>query len=94
MRRGSVIVAPCHKTAKWGYVFRHCTIDGNAEAARDAKTKLGRPWHDSPRAVYIHTTMRIPLAPEGWTEMCAIPALFALYDCRDAQGIPVDLSRR
>lgn len=94
VRRGSVIVAPCHKTAKWGYVFRHCTIDGNAEAARDAKTKLGRPWHDSPRAVYIHTTMRIPIAPEGWTDMDAIPALFAEYDSRDAQGNPVDLSRR
>lgn len=94
VRRGSVIVAPCHKDAKWGYVFRDCTVDGNAEAARDAKTKLGRPWHNSPRAVYIHTTMRIPVAPEGWTDMGAIPALFAEYDSRDAQGEAVDLSRR
>lgn len=94
VRRGSVIVAPCHKDAKWGYVFRDCTVDGNAEAARDAKTKLGRPWHNSPRAVYIHTTMRIPVAPEGWTDMGAIPALFAEYDSRDAQGGAVDLSRR
>ena len=94
VRRGSVIVAPCHKDATWGYVFRDCTVDGNAEAARDAKTKLGRPWHNSPRTVYIHTTMRIPVAPEGWTDMGAIPALFAEYDSRDAQGHPVDLSRR
>ena len=38
--------------------------------------------------------MRIPIAPEGWTDMGAIPALFAEYDSRDAQGNPVDLSRR
>lgn len=94
VRRGSVIVAPCHEKSKWGYVFRHCIVDGNAEAARDGKTKLGRPWHNSPRAVYIHTTMNIPVAPEGWTDMGAIPALFAEYDSRDAQGNPVDLSRR
>ena len=94
VRRGSVIVAPCHDKARWGYVFRNCTIDGNAEAARDAKTALGRPWHNSPRAVYIHTTMRIPIAPRGWSDMGAIPALFAEYDSRNADGSPVDLSRR
>lgn len=94
VRRGSIIVAPSHDKAPWGYVFRNCTIDGNAEARRDAKTKLGRPWHNSPRAVYIHTTMNIPIAPEGWTDMGAIPALFAEYDSRDAEGRPIDLSRR
>lgn len=94
VRRGSVIVAPCHDKARWGYVFRNCTIDGNAEAARDAKTALGRPWHNSPRAVYIHTTMRIPIAPRGWSDMGAIPALFAEYDSRNADGSPVDLSQR
>lgn len=26
---GAIIVAPCHKEAKWGYVFRDCTIGGN-----------------------------------------------------------------
>lgn len=94
VRRGSVIVAPSHDKAPWGYVFRNCTVDGNAEARRDTKTKLGRPWHNSPKAVFIHTTMNIPIAPEGWTDMGAIPALFAEYDSRDAQGNPVDLSRR
>ena len=94
VRRGSGLVAPSHDKAPWGYVFRNCTVDGNAEARRDAKTKLGRPWHNSPKAVFIHTTMNIPIAPEGWTDMGAIPALFAEYDSRDAQGNPVDLSRR
>lgn len=78
---------------RFGYVFRNCIVDGNAAAA-DGKQKLGRPWHNSPRAVYIHTTMRIPLAPEGWTNMGAIPGLFAEYDSRDAEGNILDLSQR
>lgn len=93
VRSGSVIVAPSHKDVRFGYVFRNCIVDGNAQAA-DGRQKLGRPWHNSPRAVYIHTTMRIPLAPEGWTNMGAIPALFAEYDSRDAEGNVLDLSRR
>lgn len=93
VRSGSVIVAPCHKNAKFGYVFRNCIVDGNTAAA-DGRQKLGRPWHHSPRAIYIHTTMRIPLAPEGWTNMGAIPALFAEYDSRDADGNVLDLTRR
>lgn len=93
VRSGSVIVAPCHKDAKFGYVFRNCIVDGNASAA-DGRQKLGRPWHNSPRAVYIHTTMRIPLAAEGWTNMGAIPALFAEYDSRDAEGNILNLSQR
>lgn len=91
LRSGSVIVAPSHKNVRFGYVFRNCIVDGNAAAA-DGKQKLGRPWHNSPRAVYIHTTMRIPLAPEGWTNMGAIPGLFAEYDSRDAEGNVLDLS--
>lgn len=93
VRSGSVIVAPNHKAAKYGYVFRNCVIDGN-QAAADGKQKLGRPWHNSPRTVYIHTTMRIPIAAEGWTNMGAIPALFAEYDSRDANGKALDLSQR
>ncbi|GAB6119151.1 pectinesterase family protein [Dysgonomonas termitidis] len=93
VRSGSVIVAPSHKTAKYGYVFRDCTIDGSSAAA-DGKQKLGRPWHNSPRAIYIHTTMRIPVAPEGWANMGAVPALFAEYDSRDQEGNVLDLSLR
>ncbi|MFR7465450.1 MAG: hypothetical protein ACLUVG_12135 [Phocaeicola vulgatus] len=42
VRSGSVIVAPCHESVKYGYVFRNCVIDGNEQAA-DGKLKLGRP---------------------------------------------------
>lgn len=93
VRDASVIVAPCHTSPRFGYVFLHCIVDGNAEAAK-GNVKLGRPWHNSPRAVYLHTTMRIPIAEEGWTNMGAIPALFAEYDSRDAEGNVLDLSHR
>lgn len=93
VRSGSVIVASCQNNAKFGYVFRDCIIDGNSSAA-DGKIKLGRPWHHSPKAVYINTTMRIPVAPEGWTNMGTVPELYAEYNSRDAQGNLLDLSKR
>ena len=34
VRSGSVIVAPCHESVKYGYVFRNCVIDGNEQASR------------------------------------------------------------
>lgn len=93
VRSGSVIVAPSHDNPKYGYAFINCTVDGNAEAA-DGKQKLGRPWKGSPRTVYINTTMRIPIAEEGWSDMATVPALFAEYGSRDANGNPIDLSKR
>lgn len=93
VRSGAVIVAPCQKDAKFGYVFHNCIIDSN-ESAANGTIKLGRPWHHSPRAVYINTTMRVPVAPEGWTNMGTIPALFAEYNSRDSQGNLLDLSKR
>ncbi|MCM1076548.1 MAG: pectinesterase family protein [Bacteroides sp.] len=93
VRSGSVIVAPCHDNAKYGYAFVDCTIDGTPEAA-DGKLKLGRPWHNNPKAVYINTTTLIPIAEEGWTNMGTIPALFAEYNTHDTNGKPIDLSKR
>jgi len=93
VRGGSVIVAPCHKNAKYGYVFRDCIIDGNRKAA-DGKVKLGRPWQNSPKVVYINTTMRIPVDPKGWTDMGAIPSLFAEYGSKDTKGKLIYLSER
>lgn len=93
VRSGSVIVAPNHNGEKWGYVIKDCVIDGNEEA-RDGKQKLGRPWHGNPRTVYLNTTMLIPVAPAGWDDMGAVPALFAEYNSHDRQGKPLDLSAR
>ena len=94
VRSGSVIVAPSHKPGtKYGYIFDRDTIDGN-QAAADGKLKLGRPWHDSPIAVYMNSVMRVLPAPEGWTDMGAIPKSFAEYNSKDANGNLVDLSQR
>ncbi len=93
VRSGSVIVAPSHKDAKYGYAFVNCLVDGTPEAA-DGKLKLGRPWHNSPKVAYINTTFRIPVADEGWNDMGAIPAWFAEYNSHDATGAPLDLSKR
>ncbi|WP_302546031.1 pectinesterase family protein, partial [Coprobacter fastidiosus] len=94
VRSGSVITAPEHeKGTQWGYVFDHCTIDGN-EASNDGKNKLGRPWHNNPICVWLNTTMKVGIAPEGWSEMGGIPALFAEYNSMDIDGNPVDLNNR
>jgi pectin methylesterase-like acyl-CoA thioesterase len=94
VRSGSVIVAPSHKTGtKYGYVFNSCVIDGN-KAANDNSLKLGRPWHDSPIAVYLNSIMKIKPAAEGWTNMGVIPKLFAEYNSMDENGNPIDLSGR
>ncbi len=93
-RSGAVIVAPNHADGtNWGYVFSNCTIDGVQQAA-DGKQKLGRPWHNSPIAVYLNTTMKIPIAPEGWTDMGTYPGLFAEYNSHDQEGNLLDLSSR
>jgi pectin methylesterase-like acyl-CoA thioesterase len=94
VRSGSVIVAPAHTAdTRYGYVFYNCTVDGNTLAA-DGKQLLGRPWHNTPKTVYIHTTMNIPVAPEGWTNMGVVPALFAEYNSMDKDGAAIDLSNR
>jgi|WetSurMetagenome_2_1015567.scaffolds.fasta_scaffold06093_5 hypothetical protein len=38
-------------------LFRDCIIDGNHKAA-DGKVKLGRPWQNSHKAVYINSNGR------------------------------------
>ncbi len=93
VRSGSVIVAPCQEKAKFGYVFHNCTVDGNQETANGTVT-LGRPWHNTCKAVYINTLVKIPLAPEGWSNMGTIPGLFAEYNSFDADCKPLDLTVR
>ncbi len=94
VRGGSVIVAPNHgPDVKWGYVLDGCTVDGNAESA-DGRLKLGRPWHGAPKVLWLNTTLLIPLAPEGWSDMGAIPAMMADHNTRDRVGNPDDMSAR
>ena len=93
MRAGSVIVAPCHRTSEFGYVFKSCTIDGN-DIAKTGTCALGRPWHNSPKTVFLNTIAKNMISPAGWNNMGAIPAIFAEYNTVDANGNPVDLTNR
>ncbi|MBR1402287.1 MAG: pectin esterase [Prevotella sp.] len=93
VRSGSVITAPCHTNARYGYVFSNCIVDGNKQAA-DGNLKLGRPWHNNPVNVWINTCMRIPVAAQGWTDMGTIPRLFAEYNSHNSNGSQLDLSQR
>ena len=88
---GDCITAPA-TSSDWGYVFSNCTIDG--DAGQDGNYSLGRPWQGSPRAVYINTTMKIIPAASGWSDMGAVPALFAEYNSHTESGAPVDCSKR
>ena len=93
VRSGSVITAPCHTHARYGYAFLNCIVDGNQKAA-DGKLKLGRPWHNNPVNVWINTKMLIPVAPEGWTDMGTIPYLFAEYRSHDNHGNLINIEHR
>lgn len=94
VRAGSVIVAPNHgPNVKYGYVLSDCAIDGNTQSG-DGRTKLGRPWKQAPRAVWLNTLVLIPIDPAGWGDMGAVPAVFADYNSRDRYGNPLDLSAR
>lgn len=95
LKSESVIVAPAQSEALYGYIFRECVIDGNKKPTENQNLpKLGRPWHNSPKAVFIHTKMNIPIDPKGWTDMGTVPALFAEYESRDSNDNLLDLSKR
>lgn len=94
VRSGSVIVAPNHETStKYGYIFQNCTVSGNSLAGSGSNA-LGRPWHNSPIAIYMNTKMLIPISAAGWNDMGAIPAIFAEYNSVDKNGNLMDISGR
>jgi len=86
---GGYIVAPNHPaTDKYGYVFNNNTITAVTGYY------LGRPWQNSPRAVYLNTTMINEPNTQGWTSMGTLPALFAEYNSVNGNGIAVNTSNR
>ena len=98
---GGYIVAPRHTAdTKWGYVFMNNII----RPGKDFKTGntlnvtdvwLGRPWHDSPKTVFINTQTFVPIPAKGWyNTMGGLPELWADYNTLDADGNPLDLSQR
>ena len=98
---GGYIVAPNHTAdTKWGYVFQNNII----RPGKDYKTGetlnvtdvwLGRPWHNSPKTVFINTQTFVNIPAKGWyNTMGGLPELWADYNTVDANGNPVDLSQR
>lgn len=88
-RDKSCITAPATKSS-WGYVFMNCTIDGTG-----SNHMLGRSWSNTPRCVYINTTMKkLPTAAAWGDPMNVVPSLFAEYNSKTASGSKVDLSKR
>ena len=92
---GGYIVAPSHAAdVKWGYVFMNNVIRP-LPGMNVTDIWLGRPWHNSPKTVFINTQTFINIPAAGWYEtMGGLPSLWADYNTVDADGNPVDLSQR
>lgn len=91
-RSNNVITAPATNTA-WGYVFNNCTIDGFS--INNNGYRLGRPWSNAPKAVFLNTTMKVLPVAAGWGDpMNVVPAVFAEYNSKTSSGSFVDLSNR
>lgn len=91
-RNGSVITAPA-SSGDWGYVFSNCTIDGHS--VNNGTYRLGRPWSNAPKSVWINTTMKVLPTATAWGDpMNVVPAIFAEYNSMTSSGATVDLSSR
>ncbi len=92
---GGYIVAPSHAAdVEWGYVFNNCTITAPGVPSQTS-VWLGRPWHNSPKTVFLNTRAEVTIPATGWYEtMGGLPALWADWNTVDADGNPVDLSQR
>lgn len=90
-KRSSVVITAPSTQSTWGYVFMNCTIDGSAGDGY----RLGRPWNNTPKCVFINTTMKKVPSSEGWGDpMNVVPTLFAEYNSKTASGGAVSLSSR
>lgn len=97
-RRGDVITAPAtSESQKWGMVFEGATIkrpEGKNDQVTDGSYNLGRPWHGEPRTYYLNTIMEVLPSDNGWAGMSNIVTHFYEYNSMDANGKPIDLSKR
>lgn len=94
-KSGGYIVAPSHaEDVKWGYVFNHCTITAPGVPS-ETDVWLGRPWHNSPKTVFLYTKAEVTIPAAGWYEtMGGLPVLWADYMTTDGKGNLLDLSQR
>lgn len=97
------------KPAKIGWVFKGCTINGEASPAVkddkgniipaekvDGNYTLGRPWgKGTPTAYFIDTKMNVIPSAIGWSEMSGgFPKQFAEYNSTTKTGAVIGLSER
>jgi pectin methylesterase-like acyl-CoA thioesterase len=91
-RAGNVITASATSN-NWGYVFSNCTIDGFD--INKGGFRLGRPWQNSPKVVYINTKMNILPTADAWGDpMNVVPTRFAEFNSTTSTGATIDLSNR
>lgn len=60
---GYYTAASTPENSKYGYVFRKCTITGNAG---DQTFFLGRPWRPFAKVVFMECEIDKMVKPEGW----------------------------
>lgn len=88
-KSGGYIVAPNHpEGTRWGYVFNNTTVTTTYSSnPEDFQIYLGRPWHDRPVTVFLHTKMEVkPYDGYWYPTMGGLPKLWAVYDIVDKNG--------
>ena len=87
---GGWIVAPNHEAATtWGYVFQNNLITTTyTKNPEDYSVSLGRPWHNNPKTVFLHTKMEVSPIDSLWSTWGGLPAVWAVYDLSDKNGNP------
>lgn len=88
-KEGGYIVAPNHTAQeRWGYVFNNTRITTTyASDPSTYKIYFGRPWHEKPKTVFLHTQCEVSTYDGYWyPTMGGLPALWAVYDIWDKDG--------
>ena len=93
---GGWIVAPNHTAAtEWGYVFQNTLITTTyTQNPEDSSISLGRPWHNEPKTVFLHTKMEVTPVDSLWSMWGAHPSIWAVYDLCDKNGNPRSTASR
>jgi pectinesterase len=60
---GYITAASTLPASPYGFVFRNCTITGDAP---ESSYYLGRPWRPDAKTVFIHCSLEKHIRPEGW----------------------------
>lgn len=88
---GGWVVAPNHdENTRWGFVFNNTRITSTYSNPASSSISLGRPWHNNPKTVFLHTQMELQPIDSLWSvtmgENTGLPAIWAVYDFLDANG--------